>query len=78
VPVYISNEGEHEPINRDIWIRLSELAVGLIVVIGHIMLYPKIVDPKQSHHRIPKASEESMLSSRIVYDIVDADNSHVS
>ena len=75
---YISlTKGEHEPTNRDIWIRLSESAVGL-VVIGHIMVYPKIVDPKQSHHSIPKASEESMLSSRIVYDIVDADNSHVS
>jgi hypothetical protein len=42
------------------------------------MVYPKIVDPKQSHHGLPKASEESMLSSRIVYDIVYADNSYVS
>jgi hypothetical protein len=73
---YISlAKGEHEPTNR---VRLSGSAVGLVVVLGHIMVSPRIVDPKQSHHCILNALEEWVLSSRIVYDIVDADNSHVS
>ena len=57
--------------------QLSVSAVGLVVVIDHIMVYQKGSKSKL-HHGLPKTSKESMLSSCIVYNIVDADNCYVS